>query len=70
MIKWLGIRMKAHVALAMMLVLSMFAVADAHATTGYKVQPKDQPNFHSKITKEKINGKNLELVEFACKLAK
>lgn len=62
--------MKAYVILVMMLAMTIFAIADAHATTGSKVQPKDQPNFHPKITKEKINGKNLEIVEFQCNLAK
>jgi len=62
--------MKTHLILAMMLAMAIFTVADAHAAIGPKVQPKDQPNFHSKITKEKINGKNLEIVEFQCKLAK
>lgn len=70
MIKWLVVRMKVHAMLAMMLVMSIFTVADAHATPSPKVQPKDQPNFHSKITKQKIDGKNLEIVEFQCKLAK
>jgi len=62
--------MKAYVILAIMLAMTMFTVADADATTGSKIQPKDQPNFHSKITKQKIDGKNLEIVEFQCKLAK
>jgi len=50
--------------------MTIFTIADAHAATGSKISPKDQPNFHSKITKEKIDGKNLEIVEFQCKLAK
>ncbi len=62
--------MKAYVILVIMLAMTIFTIADAHAATGSKVQPKDQPNFHPKITKEKINGKNLEIVEFQCKLAK
>ncbi len=62
--------MKAYVILVLMLAMSIFTVADAYAAIGSKVQPKDQPNFHSKITKVKINGKNLEIVEFQCKLAK
>lgn len=62
--------MKAYVILAIMLAMTVFTVADAHAATGPRVQPKDQPNYHSKITKEQINGKSLEIVEFACKLAK
>ncbi|HEY8110420.1 MAG TPA: hypothetical protein VIG05_06105 [Candidatus Nitrosotenuis sp.] len=70
MIKWLVIAMKAYVILVIMLAMTIFTVADAHAVTGSKVQPKDQPNFHSKITKVKIDGKNLDIVEFQCKLAK
>ena len=62
--------MKSYMILAVMLTMAVFTIADAHATTDSKVQPKDQPNFHAKITKEKIDGKNLEIVEFQCKLAK
>lgn len=62
--------MKAYVILAMMLVMTMFTIANVHAETGSKVQMKDQPNFHAKITKQKIDGKNLEIVEFQCKLTK
>lgn len=50
--------------------MTIFIITDAHAASGYKVQLKDQPNFHPKVTKEKVNGKNLEIVEFQCKLAK
>lgn len=70
MIKWLVMDMKAHVILVMMLAMTIFTVADTSAETDTKMQPKDQPNFHPKITKEKIDGKNLEIVEFNCKLAK
>ncbi|MBI5147050.1 MAG: hypothetical protein HZA84_07510 [Thaumarchaeota archaeon] len=62
--------MKAYVILAVMLTMTIFTIADAHAATDSKVQPKDQPNFHAKVTKEKTNGKNLEIIEFQCKLAK
>lgn len=62
--------MKAYVILAIMLAMTIFTVADAHAATGSKVSAKDQPNYHPKITKVKIDGKNLELVEFQCKMAK
>ncbi len=62
--------MKAYVILAIMLTMTIFTAVDTHAAAGSKAQPKDQPNFHSKITKEKINGRNLEIVEFQCKLAK
>jgi hypothetical protein len=62
--------MKAYVILAIMLAMTIFTVADAHAATGFKVPAKDQPNYHPKITKVKIDGKNLELVEFQCKMAK
>jgi hypothetical protein len=62
--------MKAYVILAMMLAMSIFAIADAHAETSSKVQPKDQPNFHPKTTKVKTDGKDLEIVEFQCKIAK
>ena len=67
---WFGIRMKAHLILVMMLAMTVFTVIDAHAAADSKVLPKDQPNFHAKITKEKIDGKNLEIVSFQCKLAK
>jgi hypothetical protein len=70
MIKWLVMDMKAYVILVMMLAMTIFTVADVYAESGSKVPPKDQPNFHPKITKEKIDGKNLEIVEFQCKLAK
>jgi hypothetical protein len=62
--------MKAYVIFVLMFATSIFTIADAYAATGSKVQPKDQPNFHPKITKVKINGKNLEIVEFQCKIAK
>jgi len=62
--------MKVYVILAVMLAMTIFIITDAHAASGYKVQLKDQPNFHPKVTKEKVNGKNLEIVEFQCKLAK
>ncbi|QLH09640.1 hypothetical protein [Candidatus Nitrosotenuis sp. DW1] len=62
--------MKAYVILAVMLIMTVFVISDTHAETDSKVQPKDQPNFHAKVTKEKIDGKNLEIVEFQCKLAK
>ncbi|HSA98182.1 MAG TPA: hypothetical protein VLF17_03805 [Candidatus Nitrosotenuis sp.] len=61
--------MKTYLILVMMLAMAVFTVADAHALMDPK-QSKDQPNFHPKVTKEKINGKNLEVVEFQCKLAK
>ncbi len=61
--------MKAYVILAIMLAMIIFTVVDAHITTSFKVQSKDQPNFHPKIIRE-INGKNLEIVKFQCKLAK
>lgn len=70
MIKWLVMDMKAYVILTIMLVMTIFTVVDVSAETGSKVQPKDQPNFHPKITKEKIDGKDLKIVEFQCKLAK
>jgi hypothetical protein len=70
MIKWLVMDMKAYMILVMMLVMTIFTVADVYAESGSKVPPKDQTNFHPKITKEKIDGKNLEIVEFQCKLAK
>ncbi|TBR10001.1 MAG: hypothetical protein EPO62_04370 [Candidatus Nitrosotenuis sp.] len=70
MIKWLVIGMKAYVILVMMLAMTISTIADAHAAAGSTVPPKDQPNYHSKITKVKIDGKNLEIVEFQCKLAK
>jgi hypothetical protein len=62
--------MKAYVILVMMLAMTIFIIGDVHAVTDSKIPPKDQPNFHPKITKEKINEKNLEIVEFQCKLAK
>lgn len=61
--------MKAYVVLAL-LAMTIFTIADAHATVDSKTQPKDQPNYHPKVTTEKINGKNLEIVEFQCRLAK
>ena len=70
MIKWLVVDMKAYVILVIMLAMTMFTVVDVSAEAGPKVLPKDQPNFHSKITKVKIDEKNLEIVEFQCKLAK
>lgn len=70
MMTWLAIGMKAYVMVAIMLAMTIVAVADAHASTDAKIQPKDQPNFHAKITKQKTDGKNLEIVEFQCKLAK
>ena len=62
--------MKAYVILVMMLAMTIFTIGDAHAVADSKIPPKDQSNFHPKITKEKINEKNLEIVEFQCKLAK
>lgn len=70
MIKWLVMDMKAYVILVIMLAMSIFTIVDVSAETSSKVQPKDQPNFHSKITKVKIDEKNLEIVEFQCKIAK
>jgi len=61
--------MKAYVILVMMLAMTIFIIGDARAVTD-SIPPKDQPNFHPKITKEEINEKNLEVVEFQCKLAK
>lgn len=70
MITCLAVGMKAYVILAIMLAMTIFTAADAHASTGSKIQLKDQPNFHPKVTKQKVDGKNLEIVEFQCKLAK
>ncbi len=69
MITWLGISMKAYVILAIMFAMTIFTAADVHAASGSKTQIKDQPNFHAKITKQKIDGKNVEIAEFQCKLA-
>ena len=60
--------MNAYVILAIMFAMTMVTAVDAHAATGSKTQMKDQPNFHAKITKQKIDGKNLEIAEFQCKL--
>lgn len=61
--------MKSYV-LVLLLVMAIFTIVDAHATADSKTQPKDQPNYHPKVTTEKINGKSLEIVEFQCRLAK
>lgn len=53
-----------------MLVMSVFVITDANAVDNSQIMPKDQPNFDPKISKEVIDGKTVEIVEFNCKLAK
>ncbi len=53
-----------------MLVMSIFVITDANASDDSKILPKDQPNFHPKISKEVIDGKTVEIIEFNCNLTK
>jgi hypothetical protein len=60
--------MKIHLMLMALLVVSFLTVADAELAGSDENEPQDQPNFKPKVTKETINGKNVEIVEFKCKL--
>lgn len=62
--------MKIHLIFTIMLVMSIFVITDANAVDNSQIMPKDQPNFDPKISKEVIDGKTVEIVEFNCKLAK
>ena len=60
--------MKAHLILVMLLAMAVATVAEAHATDdSASTQPKDEPNFEPKVTKDPTNEK-IEIIEFACKL--
>jgi hypothetical protein len=59
--------MKAHLLVAMMLVMAVVSITQVHATDDSNESPKDMPNFDPKITKDPTNEK-VEIVEFNCKL--
>ncbi|MEW6044361.1 MAG: hypothetical protein AB1608_08865 [Thermoproteota archaeon] len=60
--------MKIQLMLMALLVVSFLAVADAQSAGSDEMDPQDQPNFEPKVTQDIIDGKNVEIVEFKCKL--
>jgi hypothetical protein len=61
--------MKPYLIVTIMLVASIFVITDASAVGDSKIMPIDQPNFYPKISKEVIDGKTVDTIEFNCKLA-
>jgi hypothetical protein len=60
--------MKAHLILAMLLVVAVVTAAEAHAAgDSDNKDAKNAPNFEPKITKDQANQK-IETIEFKCKL--
>jgi hypothetical protein len=60
--------MKIQLALIALLIVSFLAVADADTTRFDEKAPEEQPNFKPTVTQDTVNGKNVEIVEFKCKL--
>ncbi len=63
--------MKVQLALTALLIVSFLAVAEADSVGSEEdLATQDQPNFKPKISKAVLDGKNVEIVEFNCKLKK
>lgn len=60
--------MKIQLMLMALLIVSFLAVADAQSAGSDEIGPQDQPNFEPQITQDTSDGKNIEVVEFKCKL--
>lgn len=59
--------MKIQLALIALLIVSFLAVADADTAGFDEKAPEDQPNLPT-VTQDTVGGKNVEIVEFKCKL--
>lgn len=63
--------MKTQLILMALLTVSFLAAAEADSAGSEEdLAPQDQPNFEPKIAKMVLDGKNVETVEFNCKLSK
>lgn len=62
--------MKTHLLFTILIVMSVFVIADVNAEDDSNIKPEDQPNFYPKISTDVIDGKTVQIMEFGCKLAK
>ncbi|HXG74461.1 MAG TPA: hypothetical protein VNK44_06565 [Candidatus Nitrosotenuis sp.] len=60
--------MKIQLVLIALLIVSFLAVVDADTSGPDEKAPQDKPNFKPTVTQDTSGEKNVEIVEFKCKL--